>query len=58
MKEFEMKNSGIKKHALNLLRAALLALALAFICIGLARGEADAVLRKAMRVCLECIGVG
>lgn len=42
----------------NIIRAAVFAVALAFICIGLARGEADLVLRKAMRVCLECIGVG
>ena len=43
---------------LNLIRAALLVAAIACICIGLANGEADIVLRKAMRVCLECIGVG
>ena len=43
---------------LNWIRAAVFAVALAFICIGLANGEADVVLRKAVRVCLECIGVG
>ena len=43
---------------LNLIRAAVLVIAVAFICIGLASGEADVVLRKAMRICLECIGVG
>lgn len=42
----------------NILRAAVLIAAIAFICIGLANGEADIVLRKAMRICLECIGVG
>ena len=43
---------------LNIIRAAVFAVALAFICIGLANGQAAVVLRKAMRVCLECIGVG
>lgn len=43
---------------LNLIRAAVFAVALAFICIGLANGEAAVVMRKAVRVCLECIGVG
>ena len=43
---------------LNIIRAAVFAVALAFFCIGLASGEAAVVLRKAMRVCLECIGVG
>ena len=43
---------------LNLIRGAVLIIALAFICIGLANGEADVVMRKAMRICLECIGVG
>jgi hypothetical protein len=43
---------------LNIIRAAVFAAAVAFICIGLANGEAAVVLRKAMRICLECIGVG
>jgi hypothetical protein len=36
----------------------LLILALAFIGIGIFRGEHLAVFRKAARICLECIGVG
>lgn len=38
-----------------------LALALtgvAFLVVGILRGEAGEVLQKAIRVCLECIGVG
>jgi len=42
----------------NIIRTAVLVIAAACVCIGLANGEADVVLRKAMRVCLECIGVG
>ena len=42
----------------NRVRAAVIIAALAFICIGVANGEAQVVLRKAMRICLECIGVG
>ncbi|MEW5762590.1 MAG: CD1871A family CXXC motif-containing protein [Bacillota bacterium] len=39
--------------------ALLLVLAgLALVGAGLARGEAGAVLVKAVRICLECIGIG
>lgn len=37
---------------------ALIALAAAFIVLGIFRGEADTVLRKAVNVCMECIGLG
>ena len=43
---------------LNIIRAAVLIAAIVFICIGLKNGEAGVVMRKAMQVCLECIGVG
>ncbi len=32
--------------------------ALVLLVYGLVRGEADVVLKKAIRVCLECIGIG
>ena len=32
--------------------------AITMVCFGVMRGEADAVLAKAIRLCLECIGIG
>lgn len=40
------------------LRAMLIAAALICIYVGALRGETEIVLRKAVRICLECIGVG
>ena len=39
-------------------RAGVMAAALAFIALGIARGEHSEVLKKAVRICLECIGIG
>ncbi|MBR5291798.1 MAG: thioredoxin [Clostridia bacterium] len=36
----------------------LLAVGLAFIVIGAVKGEANAVLQKAIMICMECIGLG
>ena len=43
---------------LRITQAALLAAAIAFIALGVARGEHLEVLQKAAAVCLECIGLG
>ena len=40
------------------LRALIVAAAVGCICFGVLRGETEIVLRKAVRICLECIGVG
>jgi len=39
-------------------QAALLLLGVAMLCYGVWRGEADTVLNKAIRLCLECVGIG
>lgn len=46
-----------KARTIHLLRGLAIALAAACICIGAGRGETAIVLKKAVRICLECIGV-
>ena len=43
---------------LGKIRSLLLALAVCCILWGLWRGEARIILNKAVRVCMECIGLG
>ena len=40
------------------IQAALLICGGAMLCYGVLRGEADTVLSKAIRLCLECVGIG
>lgn len=44
-------------RAIHLLRAAIFIAAAVCIFIGINRGEITIVLRKAIRICLECIGL-
>ena len=39
-------------------QVALLAAGVAMVCFGAMRGEAELVLGKAIRLCLECVGIG
>ena len=48
----------MKTRGLRLFQAALLFLGLLFIAFGIYRGEAQVVLDKAVRICMECIGIG
>lgn len=40
------------------IRAALFGLAFLFITLGTIRGENNTVLKKAVNICMECIGIG
>ncbi len=46
---------GAKKAVIQL---TLLAAGAAMLGFGVMRGEADIVLNKAIRLCLECVGIG
>ena len=41
-----------------LFQGALLIAGIVMLCVGVMRGEADTVLSKAIRLCLECVGLG
>ncbi|MCL2019417.1 MAG: hypothetical protein FWG70_06600 [Oscillospiraceae bacterium] len=46
------------KHRLLTLRIALLMVGAGFAAFGILRGELTEIMRKAVIVCLECIGIG
>ena len=49
------KMSHVKKAAAQ---AMLLVVGIAMLCFGAWRGEAATVLSKAIKLCLECVGIG
>lgn len=53
-RRFSFSNFAQKKF----FKIALLLFAAAFIAIGILRGENTLVLQKAVRICMECIGLG
>ncbi len=42
----------------NIIAVSVIAAGIAFLIFGIYRGEIDVVLRKAVNICLECIGIG
>lgn len=50
--------SKVKKFLHDYGSMILLSVAMAFILLGIGRGEPAVVLKKATKVCLECIGIG
>ena len=50
-----MELSHVKKSAVQ---ATLLVVGIAMLCFGVWRGEAATVLSKAIKLCLECVGIG
>ena len=50
--------SAVKLSKKTMLQAVLLLSSVAMIGFGAWRGEADTVLSKAIRLCLECVGIG
>lgn len=42
----------------NVIRVAVIVVAVAFVVIGVFRGEARAVCNRAIDICLSCIGIG
>ena len=55
------KNEGVMKlgHVKRtVVQAALLIAGVVMLCFGIWRGEAAVVLSKAIKLCLECVGIG
>ncbi len=50
--------SGSNRVRKNIIRGMVIITAVAFIIAGMQRGEAGEIMRKAVLVCLECIGIG
>ena len=48
----------MKKIDKKIIRNSLLVLSLVFMVYGASRGEVDTMLNKAIKLCLECIGIG
>ena len=53
--KFTGKYSTRVKFAAQLM---LIVTATAFVCVGAYRGEVETVFAKAIRLCLECVGIG
>lgn len=56
-KKLSVKDGRSEKKR-RLLRIALFATAAVFIIVGVFRGDNDSIFRKAVFICMECIGIG
>lgn len=48
----------MKEYKKTRITAAVMAAGLLLIAVGVWRGEAEIILRKAIQICMECIGLG
>lgn len=56
-----LKKEHMKRKVLvekNILAIAVMLVGIALIAYGISRGQVTSVLNKAIRVCMECIGIG
>ena len=53
-----METKARRETGMTLVRIGLLCIAALFMVYGLSRGEVAIVLKKAVNLCLECIGLG
>jgi len=63
MRSFISKNGKRERKEMKLAvkrsaQAVMTLLAIGFICYGAYRGEVNSVFTKAIRLCMECVGIG
>ena len=60
MKPIKKERGGLKLKSVgkSAVQITLLVCGIAMLCFGAWRGEAETVLGKAIRLCLECVGIG
>ena len=58
MRRFPVNGGLMRPDRQRLLRIAACIAGTAFLIIGIVRGEPAAVFQKAVKICLECIGIG
>lgn len=53
-----MERMKRKQIAVNVLRISAIVIGSVFLVVGIVRGEPGEILVKAVKICLECIGIG